>query len=131
VRVLPHHRRSDSLERLDAALFAALGLVVVIARLDGLLEKHGRPPASRRDRTHATRRHRAPSPGARTPQTTNAEDQGILMALLGLVALSRTCGAHLDALTADGRARRTASAPAEARLTAPAPRPEDSRSLLR
>jgi hypothetical protein len=131
VRVLPHQRRSDSLERLDAALFAALGLVVVIARLDGLLEKHGRPPASRRHRTHATRRHRAPWLVARTPQTTNSEDEGILMALLGLVALSRTCGAHLDALTADGRARRRASAPAEARLTGPAPRPEDSRSLLR
>jgi hypothetical protein len=130
VRVLPHQRRSHSLERLDAALFAALGLVVVIARLDGLLEKHGRPAASRRNRTHATRRHRAPSPAARTPQT-DPEDEGILMALLGLIALRRTCGAHLDALRADGRARRTASAPAEARLTARAPRPEDSRSLLR
>lgn len=124
MRVLPHERRYDSLERLDAALFAALGLVAVIARLDELLEKHGRPPAS-------MGRRGARSPIARTPRTANAKDEGILMALVGIVALRRTCGAHLDALTADGHARRTGSAPTEARPTAPAPPSENSRRLLR
>jgi hypothetical protein len=116
VRVLPHERRSDSLERLDAALFAALGLVAVIARLDALLQRHGRPQASS---------------VARTPATGAQGDEGILMALVGLVALRRTCRAHLDALTADGRARRKASSPSAAKWTPPALGPQSSRGLLR
>jgi hypothetical protein len=113
VRVLPHERRADSLERLDAALFAALGLVAVCARLDALLGKHGRP--------HAVAR--------RTPAA-SAQDEGILMALVGLVALRRTCGSHVDALTADGRGRRTSAAPVPSGAS-PARGPASSRGLLR
>ena len=85
MRVLPHERRSDPLERLDAALFAALGLVSAMAAFDALLEDHGRPSA------------------LRTPPESSA-DEGLLMALVGLVALRRRCGAHFEALRADGRA---------------------------
>jgi hypothetical protein len=113
VRILPHERRSDSLERLDAALFAALGVVAVCARLDALVRRHGRP--------HAV----APASAA-----TSAQDEGILMALVGLVALRRTCSAHVDALTADGHARRM-SAVSVPRETFPAHGPGSSRGLLR
>jgi hypothetical protein len=116
VRVLPHERRPDSLERLDAALFAALGLVAVCARFDGLLKKHGR-----KRRTSA----------ARMRSATETQDEEVLLALVGLVALRRSCGAHLDALIADGQARRMAAAPAEAGATAPVRGPESARSLLR
>jgi hypothetical protein len=113
VRVLPHERRSDSLERLDASLFAALGLVAVCARLDAWLRTYGR------------RRAGAPAPAA-----TSAEDEGILLALVGLVALRRTCGAHLVALTADGHARRMSAVPAPTE-TLPAHGPDGTRGLLR
>lgn len=113
MRVLPHERRSDSLERLDAALFAALGVVAVCARLDALLQRHGRP--------HAV---------ARASAATSAEDEGILMALVGLVALRRTCGAQVDALTADGHGRRMSAVPVPTE-TSPIHGPESSRGLLR
>jgi hypothetical protein len=102
VRVLPHERRSDPLERLDAALFAALGLVSAIAAFDRLLEDHGRPSDGR-----------APS--------ASSEDEGLLMALVGLVALRRRCGAHLEALTADGRAGPRLRAPEIASERDPSP----------
>ena len=85
MRVLPHERRTDPLERLDAALFAALGLVSAMAAFDAVLEDHGRPSA------------------LRAPPASPA-DEGLLMALVGLIALRRRCGAHLEALMADGRA---------------------------
>ena len=113
MRVLPQERRSDSLERLDAALFAALGVVAACARLDALLQRSGRPLAV-----------------APASAPTSAQDEGILLVLVGLVALRRTCGAHLDALTADGRARRM-SAAAVSRETFPLDGPESSRGLLR
>ncbi|HTB72453.1 MAG TPA: hypothetical protein VK762_04380 [Polyangiaceae bacterium] len=93
MRVLPHERRTDPLERLDAALFAALGLVSAMAAFDAVLEDHGRPSALR-----------AP--------TASPADEGLLMALVGLVALRRRCGAHLEALMADGRAGTGLRAPA-------------------
>ena len=102
MRVLPHERRSDPHERLDAALFAALGLVSAIAGFDRLLENHGRPSA-----------RRAPS--------ASAEDEGLLMGLVGLVALRRRCGAHLEALTADGRAGTRLRAPETASERDPSP----------
>lgn len=102
MRVLPLERRSDPLERLDAALFAALGLVSAIAAFDRLLDDHGRPSA---------RREPSASP----------EDEGLLMALVGLVALRRRCGAHLEALTADGRARPRLLAPEIASARDPSP----------
>lgn len=113
MRVLPLERRRDSLERLDASLFAALGVVAVCARLDALLRRHGRPQAV------------APAPAA-----ISAQDEGILMALVGIVALRRACGAHVDALTADGHARLVSAVPAP-RETPPAHGPESSRGLLR
>jgi hypothetical protein len=115
VRVLPHERRPDSLERLDAALFAAIGLVAVCGRLDALLHRYGRPSA--------TRASRAPSP--------SLEDESVLLALVGLVALRRACGEHLEALAADGRATRTDATPKDAASTRPAGRPESARSWLR
>lgn len=113
MRVLPHERRSDSLERLDASLFAALGVVAVCARLDALLRTYGRPRA-----------------GARAPEAISAPDEGILMALLGLVALRRSCGAHVDALTADGHTRRVSTVPAPGEAV-PAHGPQSTQGLLR
>ncbi len=118
MRVLPHERRTDPLERLDAALFAALGLVSAMAAFDALLEDHGQPSTLR-------------------AASASSADEGLLMALVGLVALRRRCGAHLDALMADGRAQGL-RAPAIASAPDPAvagpgalPTPGSPGSLLR
>ncbi len=119
MRVLPHERRTDPLERLDAALFAALGLVSAMAAFDALLEDHGRSSVLR-----------APS--------VSPADEGLLMALVGLVALRRSCRGHLEALMADGRARTGLRAPAIASGPDPSagspgtlPSPGSPGSLLR
>jgi len=93
----PHERRAERVDSLDATLFAALGLIRVLTRLGALLDRHAPPAAApRRTRERAVAR---------------ADDESILMVLLGVVTLGERCREHLARLAASGPTTRPDPAP--------------------
>jgi hypothetical protein len=111
---VPVYRRS--IEQSGAGrplLYALLGLVSSLLRLDSILDDGA---LRRADRL-------APARGP-------AGNDEVLMALLGVIALRRTCGRHLSHLAFGNRGSQRE--PVEGSVTLSSPRaPQSHRSLLR